>query len=93
MNTATALYPSLAPSATTLLYVQQPRPDFNGRDLMARFIDFTDRKETTTKNYAKCIGRFLSWLADNGIAQPQRDDIKAYRDFLASSGYSTGTQQ
>ena len=93
MNTATALYPSLAPSATTLLYVQQPQQNFNGRDLMARFIDFTDRKETTTKNYAKCIGRFLSWLADNGIAQPQRDDIKAYRDFLASSGYSTGTQQ
>ena len=92
MNTATALYPRLAPSATTLLYVQQPRPDFNGRDLMARFIDFTDRKETTVKNYKKCISRFLTWLAYNEIRQPQREDIKAYRDFLASCGYTAGTQ-
>ena len=93
MNTATALYPSLAPSATTLLYMQQPPPNFNGRDLMDRFIDYTDRKETTVKNYKKCISRFLTWLAYNEIRQPQREDIKAYRDFLASCGYTAGTQQ
>ena len=93
MNTATALYPRLAPSATTLLYMQQPPPNFNGRDLMDRFIDYTDRKETTVKNYKKCIGRFLTWLTYNEIRQPQREDIKAYRDFLASCGYTAGTQQ
>ena len=93
MNTATALYPSLAPSATTLLYVQQPQQNFNGQQLMERFIDYTDRKETTVKNYKKCISRFLTWLAYNEIRQPQREDIKAYRDFLASCGYTAGTQQ
>ena len=93
MNTATALYPSLAPSATTLLYVQQPQQNFNGQQLMERFIDYTDRKETTVKNYKKCISRFLTWLAYNEIGQPQREDIKAYRDFLASCGYTAGTQQ
>ena len=93
MNTATALYPSLAPSATTLLYVQQPQQNFNGQQLMERFIDYTDRKETTVKNYKKCIGRFLTWLTYNEIRQPQREDIKAYRDFLASCGYTAGTQQ
>ena len=93
MNTATALYPRLAPSATTLLYVQQPQQNFNGQQLMERFIDYTDRKETTVKNYKKCISRFLTWLAYNEIRQPQREDIKAYRDFLASCGYTAGTQQ
>ena len=93
MNTATALYPSLAPSATTLLYVQQPQQNFNGQQLMERFIDYTDRKETTVKNYKKCISRFLTWLAYNEIRQPQREDIKAYRDFLASCGHTAGTQQ
>ena len=93
MNTATALYPRLAPSATTLLYVQQPQQNFNGQQLMERFIDYTDRKETTVKNYKKCIGRFLTWLTYNEIRQPQREDIKAYRDFLASCGYTAGTQQ
>ena len=93
MNTATALYPRLAPSTTTLLYVQQPQQNFNGQQLMERFIDYTDRKETTVKNYKKCISRFLTWLAYNEIRQPQREDIKAYRDFLASCGYTAGTQQ
>ena len=93
MNTAPALYPRLAPSATTLFYMQQPQTNFNGRDLMDRFIDYTDRKETTVKNYKKCIGRFLTWLTYNEIRQPQREDIKAYRDFLASCEYTAGTQQ
>ena len=85
MNTVLAVLPyqTRQTPVTALLDPQQPAY-FNGRDLMARFIDFTDRKETTTKNYAKCIGRFLSWLADNEIMQPQREDVKAYRDFLAS---------
>lgn len=61
-------------------------------DLFARFIDYTDRKDTTIKGYLTCIRQFARWLDANGIRQPQRDDIKAYRDYLANSGLATGTQ-
>ena len=94
MNTAIAIYPyQVRNTQATALYDPEQPTYFNGQELMERFIDFTDRKDSTTKNYAKCIRRFLTWLADNGIAQPQREDIKAYRAHLENCGYSTGTQQ
>lgn len=66
-------------------------PTFTG-DLFTRFIDYTDRKPTTTKGYLTCIRQFVNWLHDNGITQPQRDDVKAYRDYLSSSDLAAGTQ-
>lgn len=50
--------------------------------LFDRFIDYTDRKESTTKGYLTCIRQFIKWLADNSIKQPTRDDIKSYRAYL-----------
>lgn len=61
-------------------------------DLFARFIDYTDRKDTTVKGYLTNLRQFARWMNENGIRQPQREDIKAYRDHLASSGLATGTQ-
>ena len=66
-------------------------PAFN-TDLFERFIDYTDRKDTTVKGYFTCIRQFVKWLELNDIRQPERDDIKAYRDYLASSDLATGTQ-
>lgn len=66
-------------------------PAFNV-DLFERFIDYTDRKDTTVKGYFTCIRQFVKWLELNDIRQPERDDIKAYRDYLASSDLATGTQ-
>lgn len=94
MNTALAVLPYQTRHTPVPVIIEQQQPAyFNGREMMERFIDFTDRKDSTTKNYAKCISRFLSWLADNDIGQPQRDDIKAYRAYLEYSDFSTGTQQ
>jgi len=60
--------------------------------LFERFIDYTDRKDTTIKGYFTCIRQFIKWLEQNGITQPERENIKAYRDHLSSSGLATGTQ-
>ena len=60
--------------------------------LFERFIDYTDRKETTVKGYFTCIRQFVKWLEANDIRQPEREHIKAYRDYLSSSGLATGTQ-
>lgn len=89
MNAAPALIPATGSiavlSGTTL-------PAYTG-DLADRFLDYTDRKQTTVKGYKTCIRQFARWLADNGIMQPQREDVKAYRDYLTGSDLATGTQQ
>lgn len=61
--------------------------------LFERFIDYTDRKSTTVKGYLTCLKQFAKWLSENGINQPCREDIKAYRAHLENSGLATGTQQ
>ena len=66
-------------------------PAFN-TDLFESFIDYTDRKDTTTKGYITCIRQFVKWLEQNNVRQPARDDIKAYRDYLHSSDLATGTK-
>lgn len=39
--------------------------------------------ETTADGYFVCIRNFLSFLQERGITQPSREDIIAYRDYLA----------
>ena len=62
-------------------------------DYFSRFIDYTDRKDSTVKGYLTCIRQFMLWMQQNNITQPGRDDIKAYRDHLTNSDLATGTQQ
>ena len=73
-------------------YSLQAQGSFSS-DLFSRFIDYTDRKDSTIKGYLTCIRQFMKWLNENQISQPQREDIKAYRTYLANSGLATGTQQ
>lgn len=61
--------------------------------LFSRFIDYTDRKKSTTKGYLNCLKQFARWLSANQIYQPTREDIKAYKEHLATAGFATGTQQ
>ena len=85
MNTAVALQPAYT-------YSLQAGQRFN-ESFFERFIDYTDRKESTVKGYLTCIRQFIKWMQENGITQPQRDDIRAYRDFLRNSHLAAGTQQ
>lgn len=64
---------------------------FSG-SLFHRFIDYTDVKETTIKGYAVCIRQFARWMADNGITQPTRDDIRAYKKHLENKDFTAGTK-
>lgn len=77
--------------AQILHSVEQFRPTFSN-SLFQKFIDYTDRKPTTIKGYVTCIRHFMAWLQDNGIKNPQREDIKAYRDDLKESELAAGTQ-
>ena len=80
---------TITPAAPAIQSSQQPT---FSKGLFERFIDYTDRKDTTIKGYVTCIRQFVKWLDVNGIQQPQRDNIKAYRDYLSSSGLATSTQ-
>lgn len=67
------------------------RPQFDA-DLFRRFIDYTDVKETTIKGYAVCIRAFARWAAETGTRQPQREDIKAYKEYLETQNFTAGTR-
>lgn len=62
------------------------------RDLFDRFLNYTDVKPTTMKGYITCIRQFSKWLNANGITQPQREDIKAYKRHLDESKFTAGTK-
>lgn len=68
-----------------------PVRPFTG-DYFQSFIDYTDCKESTIKGYTTCIKAFAHWMQAQGIKQPTRDDVKAYKDYLTGSGYKAGTQ-
>lgn len=60
--------------------------------LFARFTDYADVKETTLKGYVTNIRQFAKWLSENGVTQPTREDVKAYKAELSQSGYKASTQ-
>ena len=78
--------------ARPYIFIQGAQAPAFSNDLFERFIDYVDRKETTVKGYISCIKQFAKWLELNGIQQPEREHIKAYRDYLASNDLATGTQ-
>lgn len=61
---------------------QYPEPAAFRADLFTRFITYVDVKETTLKGYTVCVRHFLSWIQAEGITQPNRDHIKAYKAHL-----------
>ena len=63
-----------------------------GADLFSRFIDYTAVKDTTLKGYMVYIRAFVRWMHGNGIAQPTREDVKAYKEYLDSSELATSTK-
>lgn len=51
-------------------------------DLYTRFIAYIDASEKTIHTYTRAIRQFAKWLAVNGIDQPTRENVLAYRDEL-----------
>lgn len=61
-------------------------------ELFSRWTSFIDASPKTVDTYSKNIKRFFVYLAENGITQPQREDIVAYRDYLKEDHKPTTVQ-
>lgn len=88
MNTATALVPEIS----NIRLMPTPKQVFHP-DYFAMFIDDIGRKDSTIKGYTTCIHVFQRWLEKCGIVEPTKEDVRAYKDYLAAEGYKPGTQQ
>ena len=61
-------------------------------ELFSRWTSYIDASPKTVETYSKAIKQFLLYLGENGIRQPQREDIVAYRDFLKQDHKPTTVQ-
>jgi len=51
-------------------------------ELYQRFISYIDARPRTIETYTKALRQLFRYLSLNGITQPTREDILAYRDHL-----------
>lgn len=58
-----------------------------------RYVQFIDASPKTIATYTRATKQLLKYLGANGITQPRREDIIAYRDSLTASGHKPSTVQ
>lgn len=61
-------------------------------ELFHRWTSYIDASPRTIETYSKAIKQFFTYLNENGISQPQREDIVAYRDTLKQNHKPTTVQ-
>lgn len=61
-------------------------------DIFKRWISYIDAKPKTVETYTKAIKQFFIYIDSNGIKQPQREDIIAYRENLKLTHKPTTVQ-
>lgn len=61
-------------------------------DLFSRWIAFVDASPKTIESYTKAIKYFGQYLSSNGIRQPTRETVVAYRDNLKKDHKPTTVQ-
>ena len=61
--------------------------------LFDKFIAFLDSSPKTVQTYSRALRQLFSCFTLNGITQPQREDIIAFRDELKASGHKPTTVQ
>lgn len=62
-------------------------------DLFPRFVAFIDAKPKTVETYAKALKQLFAFFSANGISNPTREDIVAFREELKASGHKPTTIQ
>jgi len=62
-------------------------------DMYLRFVSFIDAKEKTVATYTRALRQMFKYFAENGIRQPQREDIISYREYLKATGHKPTTVQ
>lgn len=55
---------------------------FNYNNLMRQYIDYIDVSKKTVETYQIALNQFNSYLQDNNIKQPTRQDVLTYREEL-----------
>lgn len=61
-------------------------------DLFSRWTSFIDAKPKTVETYTRNIRPFIHYLQDNGIKDPGRDDIVAFRESMKETHKPTTVQ-
>lgn len=64
-----------------------------GAELFTRFIAYLDTAPKTVETYTRALRQLFNYFSLNGISQPQREDIIAFRDELKASGHKPTTVQ
>ena len=64
-----------------------------GAELFNRFIVYLDTTPKTIETYTKALRQLFGYFSLNGIRQPQREDIIAFREELKASGHKPTTIQ
>ena len=62
-------------------------------EAFSRWIAYIDASPKTVQTYTRAIKQLFAYLSINGIAQPTREDIIAFRDELKASGHKPTTVQ
>lgn len=60
-------------------------------NLVQRFINYVDVQGKTLATYRQNIKPFMRYIMANGITEPTRDDIKAYKDELIAANLKPAT--
>ena len=62
-------------------------------DSYLRFVSFIDVKEKSVQTYTRALRQMFRFFGENGIRNPQREDILSYRDSLKAAGLKPTTIQ
>ena len=62
-------------------------------DLMAQFTAYIDASENTVKTYTRALRQWYKWMQANGVKQPQRGDVLAFKEHLKDTNHKATTIQ
>jgi integrase/recombinase XerC len=61
-------------------------------DLFTSFIEYLDASPKTVETYTRAVRQFFKYIHENGISQPTREDLIAYREYLKETHKPTTVQ-
>ena len=61
-------------------------------DLFTQFVAYIDASENTVKTYTRALRQWGKWMQANGVQQPQRADVLAYKEQLKEDHKATTVQ-
>lgn len=72
-------------------HAMQTIPDFG--NLIIDFIEYLDASDNTIRTYKRALDQFFKYLASEGIRQPDRGNVLAFKEKLVADGKKASTVQ